>query len=421
MKLRTDYLGTYLSSEQIRQGLTAAAETLALAQAGQECYRGSLGWLNVDDWASPEQVEQMCSLADQIRRDAQVLVLIGVGGSNNAARAGIQALAPDSRVEIVYAGTSTSPYTINRTLERCQDKSVYTICIAKNFETLEPGIAFRQMRCYLRSRYGDAYAKRIVTIGTSGSLLEKLSREEGYCFIPFATDIGGRFTAISSVGLLPMAIAGIDIRQVVQGARDQQVILRSAAPTENPALQYAVIRNLLYQKGYRVELLASFQPQLRFFYKWWVQLFAESEGKAHSGLYPSAAEYSEDLHSVGQYVQDGSPIMFETFLNVEQTENCPLDSDQLADAFAYLDGKDFLEINQAAIQATQEAHSVCLPCLTLLVDKLDAYHFGQLFYFFEFSCYLSARLLGVNPFDQPGVEAYKTLMFQKLGKNDRRN
>ena len=387
IQLESNYIEAYLPQADVEEAMRSSEALLARAQRGEKEYEGSLGWHDPEKWASEEKLAQFCALGEEIRENAEVLVLLGVGGSNNAARAVIEALG--SRLEVVYAGTSTSPYTIDKAIARCEGRSVYCIVIAKNFETLEPGIAFRSFRAYLRGRYGAAYARRIFAIGTPGSSMEALCDENGIRFLPFATDIGGRFTAVSSVGLLPMAAAGVDIRALVRGAADMRSRLLREDAGENIALRYAVTRNLLYRGGYRVEMLSSFEPQLRWFYKWWVQLFAESEGKQGRGLYPTASEYSEDLHSVGQYVQDG---------------------------FEYLGAMDFAEINRVAFEATIAAHSTKVPCLRFDLEELDAYHFGQLFYFFEFSCYLSGRLLGVNPFDQPGVEAYKTLMFEKLGK-----
>lgn len=222
---------------------------------------------------------------------------------------------------------------------------------------------------------------------------------------------------MTNVGLLPMAVAGIDIRELVKGARDMQIRVHEESTEKNIAYQYACLRNLYYKEGYRVEMLSSFEPQFRFFYKWWIQLFAESEGKDDKGVFPVAGEFSEELHSVGQFIQDGSPIMFETFLDVKkQNASLIVEPDEKEDYFDYLDGKDFWEINKAAYHATVAAHSKKLPCLTIEVDELDAYHFGQLFYFFQFACYLSCKIMGVNPFDQPGVEAYKKWMFEALGK-----
>ncbi len=399
-------------------GLVAGSgDLLSAALQGEERYADSLGWLNVDEWAGEEALSELESLAMEIQKKADVFVLIGVGGSNNAARSLIKALQAEGTPEIVYMGNTLSPHALFQALRQLEGKSVYVNCIAKNFETLEPGASFRMLRAFLERQYAEGAAERILVTGTPGSYLEELGQANGWRFLPFPPNVGGRFTALTNVGLLPMAVAGIDIHALIRGARQMQDTLRLAKPAENLALRYACLRNLLSQKGYKLEMLATFEPQLRWFFKWWIQLFAESEGKDGKGLFPVAAEYSEELHSVGQYVQDGAPILFETFLKVrEPNASLLLEPSRIDDRFAYLDGKDFGDINQAALEATRKAHSEKLPCLTLEVGRLDAEHFGALFYFFQFVCYLSGSLLKVNPFDQPGVEAYKKIMFDALGK-----
>lgn len=267
----------------------------------------------------------------------------------------IEALRKDDVPEIIYAGNTLSPDAMNRIMKKLEGKSIY--------------------------------------------------------------NVGGRYTAMTNIGLLPMAVAGIDIRELVKGARDMQIRVHEESADENIAYQYACLRNLCYKEGYRVEMLSSFEPQFRFFYKWWIQLFAESEGKDNKGVFSVAGEFSEELHSVGHFIQDGSPIMFETFLDVKkQKASLIVEPDEKEDYFDYLDGKDFWEINKAAYYAIVTAHSKKLPCMTFELDELDVYHFGQLFYFFQFACYLSCKIMGVNPFNQPGVEAYKKWMFEALGK-----
>lgn len=269
----------------------------------------------------------------------------------------------------------------------------------------------------MEKTYGEEAHKRIIATGTVGSSLDQLCTKYGYTFLEFPLNVGGRYTAMTNVGLLPMAVAGIDIRALVEGANDMQKLVHTQEANENIAYQYACLRNLYYEEGYRVEMLASFEPQFRYFYKWWIQLFAESEGKDNKGIFPVASEFSEELHSVGQFIQDGSQIMFEIFLDVVQKNaSLVVESDAKEDYFDYLDGKDFWDINKAAYHATVAAHSQKIPCLTFEVGALDAYHFGQLFYFFQFACYLSCKIMGVNAFDQPGVEAYKKWMFDALGK-----
>lgn len=401
----------------LEQFMEEHRELLKQAQAGEGCYQDSQGWLDVEEWAGEEALAALEDLAEEIRQNGEVFVLIGVGGSNNAARSVIEALKQENGPKIVYAGNTLSPWAMQQMLKELEGKSVYIDCIAKNFETLEPGVSFRILRKYLYEKYGEEASKRIIATGTKGSSLEQICKDKGYRFLEFPLNIGGRYTAISNVGLLPMAVAGVDIRSVVRGAADMQNQLQKAPYEENLAYRYACLRNILYKKGYRVEMLASFEPRFRWFYKWWIQLFAESEGKDNKGILPMAGEFSEELHSVGQYIQDGTPMMLETFLDVKnQQDSLIVEKDFVEDFFGYLDGKDFRDINRAAYQATVAAHSEKLPCLTLELDSLDAYHFGQLFYFFQFACYLSCKIMGVNAFDQPGVEAYKAYMFKALGK-----
>lgn len=380
----------------------------------------SLGWLNVNEWAGKEAVTRILAKADEVRKNADVFVLIGVGGSNQGARAVMKALqTDDNSPEILYAGNNLSANYMNHLIQKLEGKSVYINVIAKNFETLEPGIGFRVLRNYLSKKYGADANKRIAVTGTRDSLLHQVAKVHGYDFFTFPDNIGGRYSVLSDVGLFPMAVAGIDLPLLIKGAEEMQVQLSKEAYRENRALIYATARNLLLQKGYKLEMLAFFEPQLHYFSKWWIQLFAESEGKEGKGLYPVAANYSEDLHSVGQYVQEGQPMIFETFLDVlEQNSTVILVKDDVDDRFDYLNNKNLWEINKAAFEATINAHrDGGVPCFKLSVPKINEYYFGQLFYFFEFSCYLSGKILGINPFDQPGVEGYKRLMFHKLGKD----
>ncbi len=388
------------------------------SEADFEKYGDSLGWYDVDTWANEAELRAIEELAARVRKDADVFVLIGVGGSNNAARSVIEAFPESDGPEIVYAGNSLSPWAFEQVMKKIRGKSVYIDCIAKNFQTLEPGSAFRVLREYLYDTYGEKANERIIATGSRNSLLEEICKEHGYSFVEFPQTVGGRYTAITAVGLLPMAVAGIDIRALVKGAADMAAELKGSRDITQSAYRYAVARNLYYHEGYRMEMLASFEPQLHWFYKWWTQLFAESEGKDDKGLYPISGEYSEELHSVGQFLQDGSPVIFETFLHVKDPQASMVvhPDDRVKDAFDYLNGKDFREINEAAYGATLRAHSEKMPCMVLEADKLTPYSFGEIFYFFMYTCYVSAGILGVNPFDQEGVEAYKQRMFKALGK-----
>lgn len=407
-----------LHGNEWEDAIQAGIPILKQAQHGEACFADSQGWLKVNEWGGEEVLARVEAIASQVRANCDAFVLIGVGGSNNAARSVIEALADGSGPEIIYAGNTLSANAMNRMLKKLEGKRFAVDCIAKNFETLEPGASFRVLRQEMVRRFGSHDATRLtICTGTEGSSLQALCDAEGYTFVPFPTNIGGRYSAISYVGLLPMAVAGINVRELVKGARDMEKLLHTGAPETNLALHYATLRNLYLKKGYKLELLASFEPQLRWFYKWWVQLFAESEGKNGKGLFPVCAEYSEELHSVGQYIQDGAPLMFETFLDIKaQQDSLVVMPDDKADGFDYLNGKDFYDINKAAFGATVTAHSEKLPCLIFELPALDAYNFGQMFYFFEFACYLSGKMLGINPFDQQGVEAYKGWMFKALGK-----
>lgn len=284
-------------------------------------------------------------------------MLIGVGGSNNAARVVIEAIAPEDSMKIVYAGNTLSADSLNRVLKSLDGHEVYINCIAKNFGTLEPGVSFRILRQYLVQRYGkEEAARRILCTGTPGSPLEALCQKEGYAFVVFPPNIGGWYTALSAVHLIPMAVAGVDIRELVCGASETERLLKMLPAQENPALRYAALRTLYHRNGYKVEMLSAFEPRLAWFFKWWEQLFAESEGKDGKGLLPVAGEYSEQLHSLGQFVQEGTHLMFETFLAVRTpgvSDQLIVKSEDVEDGFSYLDGKSMWDINKAAFTATR--------------------------------------------------------------------
>lgn len=390
---------------------------LERVQAEEAKYRDNLGWFHVDKWAGEAALSKIERFAGRVRADGEVLVVIGVGGSNQAARAVVKALPKRTGLEIVYAGNNVSSSYIYRLLEGLEGKSVYIDVIAKNFETLEPGIGFRILRKYLKKRYGKGYEERIFVTGTRGQGLYLLCKKHDYAFLDFPEDIGGRYSGLCDVSLFPAAVAGIDVRAMVKGARDMERELKRETGEKNPAFRYAAIRSLLYQKGFRIEMLASFEPELGYLHSWWTQLFAESEGKEGKGLFPTAVKYPEDLHSMGQFVQEGTPVLFETFLEFKDgREGVLLEADEVGDGFDYLNGMDLREVAHAITEAVLKAHGRRIPWIRLKGGELDEYGLGQLFYFFEFACYLSGSMLGVNPFDQPGVEGYKEIMFKALGK-----
>lgn len=409
-----------LEPGELEEKIAACAPLLDEVRAGEERYADSLGWLSVDECAGDERLDFLLGEAARVRGMADAFVVIGIGGSNQASRAAVKALRPKDGPAILWAGNTLSAAETARLLSELDGyRSIVVDCIAKNFETLEPGAAFRVLRRYLTDRYGaEEAAKRIYATGTPGSSLDALCREHGWTFLTFPPRVGGRYSVGTDVGLFPMAVAGIDVRALVQGMRGMRDRLFSEPAAENPALRYACLRNLLLDHGYHLEMLSFFEPRLSCFARWWVQAFAESEGKEGRGLYPVFSCNSEDLHATGQFIQEGSPILFETFLTVRDPgASVPVPTDDCGDGFGYLSGKDFSAINEVACRATIQAHSERgVPCLELSVPSLDAQTLGELYYFFLFSCYLSCRVLGVNPFDQPGVENYKGYMFKNLGK-----
>lgn len=377
---------------------------------------------DVKGWMQPMAQDgayyDMMAKADEIRKSADAFVLVGVGGSNQAARAVIKALQRPGTPEIIYAGNTLSAPALQKVLRQLNDKrSIYINVIAKNFETLEPGSHFRVLRKYLERRYTkEGAAQRIILTGIYGSRLEEIAKENGYTFLEFPVPVGGRYSVLTPVGLFPMAVAGIDIPLLLQGALRMKELLQG---DDHPAIQYAALRQTLYRQKFDIEVLASFEPQLEYYAKWWVQLFGESEGKEKQGVFPTAVNYSEDLHSLGQYMQDGRRNLMETFLSVGEPDgSVVVEPDPgFGDRFDYLDNMDFLEINRAAEAATIRAHfEGGVPCFRLLLPRLDEFSFGQIFYFFMIACAISGKTAGINPFDQEGVEAYKRSMFRMLGK-----
>lgn len=377
----------------------------------------ALGWFGASRWVDAPALAAIKHVATQIRESADVFVVVGVGGSNQAARAYLSAFGHGDGPEIVYAGNTLSATAYEQLFTRLATKRVVIDVIAKNFATLEPGLAYRLFKPWLEERYGKDYARHIVVTGTLGSDFEALANQNGYAFLPFPTDIGGRFSAFSAVGLLPLAVAGVDLPAFVQAAQACHAALQADATVTNPAYVYATWRQYWLAQGKTVELLAHFEPQLSDFARWWTQLFAESEGKAGTGLFPVPLSYSEQLHSVGQYVQQGQRQLIELFVTTDNESALKVPGNELADGFAYLTGKAVASINQTAERATIKAHLASgVPCLQLALPTLTPAVFAQLLYFFEYAAYLSGTLLGVKPFDQPGVEAYKALMFEGLGK-----
>lgn len=418
-KIDLGHIKTFLSDEELKLKQNEAANICRGIIENNDEDAGMKGWLTPG--CSKQDMEKMQAKAEEIRKNADIFVIVGVGGSNQAARAVIEALEKKGRTRIIYAGNTLSSHYISNIIEEIKDKSVYINVIAKNFATLEPGSHFRVIRKAMESRYSNKeMAQRIIVTGSIDSRLDEIAQENGYLFLPFPRHIGGRYSAFSPVGLFPMMVAGLDTKLLLKGANSMKGMIWENTKN-NPAVSYATYRSLAYEKGFNIELLASFEPQLGYFIKWWIQLFGESEGKNGKGIFPAGVVYSEDLHSMGQYLQEGRRNLLETFIRVENSSDSLIikpDKDY-KDGFDYLDGMDFQEINKVAQRATMEAHTKGgVPCVGIDIPCINEESFGQLFYFFMMSCAISAKLQKVNPFDQEGVEEYKRSMFSALGRID---
>ncbi len=382
-----------------------------------------LGWTATEKMMPEKNVADIKEIAREIREKADVFVVVGVGGSNQGARAIIDMVKnhahDDKTPEIIYMGVNLSAAYYKKMLDYIGERSVYVQIIAKNYKTLEPGLAFRILRNFIVSKYGkEQAAQRIITTPTIGDGLHTISLEQGYRVLPFPESLGGRFSVFSNVGLLACAVAGVNIDEMLKGVLDAEKAYHTGAKLCQDAKQYAIIRNILLEKGYSVEVLAIFEPQFEPFGRWWRQLFGESEGKNHTGILPYMCSYSEDLHSVGQYLQQGKRNLMETFIHIKNMPDdlaVPLETN-FNDEFDYLNGKTLNQINEAAYVGTLHAHSEGgVPCMVIEYEELNEYNVGELMYFYFMVCYYSAVLLGVDPFDQPGVEKYKQEMFKLLG------
>ena len=390
-----------------------------------------LGWVDLPNNYDKEEFARIKKAAEKIKSDSDVLVVIGIGGSYLGARAAIECLGHSFRnnltkeerktPEIYFAGNNISSTYLMDLLDIIKDKDVSLNVISKSGTTTEPAIAFRVLKEFLENKYGkEEAAKRIyATTDAKKGALKQVSDEEGYETFIIPDDVGGRFSVLTPVGLLPIAVAGIDIDAMMKGANDARVDYSVSDLNKNDCYQYAAVRNILHRKGKDIELLVNYEPSLHFVSEWWKQLYGESEGKDQKGIFPASVDFSTDLHSMGQYVQDGKRILFETVLNVEKPRRViELKSEEKdLDGLNYLSEKTMDFVNEKAFQGTLLAHTDGqVPNLLINIPTLDEYNFGYLVYFFEKACGISGYLLGVNPFNQPGVEAYKKNMFALLGK-----
>ena len=389
------------------------------------------GWINLPTEYDKKEFEKIKKAAKKIQSDSDILLVIGIGGSYLGARAVIESLtntfynmqekSQRKTPQILYVGNNLSPNYIRDLIDYIGDKDISINVISKSGTTTEPAIAFRIFREIIENKYSlkEARSRIYVTTDAKKGALKELAKKEKYTTFVIPNNIGGRYSVLTAVGLLPIAVAGINIDELMAGARIAQDRYDDANLKYNECYKYAVIRNILYEKEKNIELLVTYEPKMHYFIEWWKQLFGESEGKEQKGIYPSGAEFTTDLHSLGQYIQEGRRNLFETVINIQNPENdiiMKAEEDDL-DNLNYLEGKTLDFVNKKAMEGTIAAHvDGDVPNVVINLEKLDANNMGQLIYFFELACGMSGSILGVNPFNQPGVEKYKNNMFKLLGK-----
>lgn len=385
-----------------------------------------LGWVDLPKNYDKEEFARIKKAAEKIRSNSDVLIVIGIGGSYLGAKAAIDFLhGPfynyESKTQIFFAGNSISPNYINALLRTIEGKDISVNIISKSGTTTEPAITFRILKEYLEKKYGKEEAKNRIfaTTDKARGALKNLADAEGYETFVVPDDVGGRFSVLTAVGLLPIAVSGADIDSIMNGAADASDMYKNDNLAENECYQYAAVRNILHRDGKAIEMLVNYDPELQYFIEWWKQLYGESEGKDNKGIFPAGASFSTDLHSMGQYIQDGVRHLFETVLYVENSKEdvTITEDDDNVDGLNFLAGKTVDFVNKKAFEGTLLAHTDGkVPNLVLKLKALDEYTLGQLIYFFEKACGISGYILGVNPFNQPGVESYKKNMFALLGK-----
>ena len=409
--------------------LVAQAKEKLVAKSGAG--NDFLGWIDLPVDYDKEEFVRIQKAAEKIRKDSEVLLVIGIGGSYLGARAANEFLGHSfynviskemrKTPEIYYVGNSISSTYIRHLIDVIGDRDFSINMISKSGTTTEPAIAFRVFKEMLEKKYGkkEAAGRIYATTDRAKGSLKGLAAEEGYESFVVPDDVGGRFSVLTAVGLLPIAVSGADIDKLMEGAADGRKKALDTAFEENDALQYAAVRNILLRKGKEVEILANYEPGVHYVSEWWKQLYGESEGKDQKGIFPASVDLTTDLHSMGQFIQDGARIMFETVINVETSREEIIINEEPVDldGLNYLAGKSVDFVNKSAMNGTILAHTDGqVPNLVINVPEVNEFYLGQLFYFFEFACGVSGYLLGVNPFNQPGVESYKKNMFALLGK-----
>ena len=429
--LKFDYKHALIKQHEMHQ-MSAQVETAHnILHDKAEAGKGFTGWIEYPIAYDQEEFSRIKKVARQINSDSEVLIVIGIGGSYLGARAIIDALShsfynllPKQKrktVSIIFAGNNISGTYLKDLIEFIDNKECSLNVISKSGTTTEPAIAFRILRKILENKYGIEKAKERIYITTDkekGSLLE-LAQREGYQTFIIPDDVGGRYSVLTPVGLLPIAVAGIDIDLLLEGAKSGMKEYSNPKLQDNSCYQYATLRNILNKKGKDLEILVNYEPSWHYFSEWWKQLFGESEGKDKKGIFPISVDFSTDLHSLGQIIQDGKENKFETIIQIKELNRDVkiIEDFEVNDGLNFISGKTLNYINKVAFQSTLLAHKDGnIPNLVIEIPKLNAYYMGQLIYFFEKACAMSGYLLGVNPFDQPGVEEYKKNMFALLGK-----
>ena len=429
LRLNENYVRPFVKEEDLASIQDEINEAHAKLLDGSGEGNGFLGWITLPDDYDKEEFARIKLAAEKIKKNCDVFVVIGIGGSYLGSRAVIEFLKSPlynnlkkDTPDIYFSGCNISAQSINELLAICEGKDVCINVISKSGTTTEPAVAFRVFRELLEKKYGKEGAREriFVTTDKARGTLKKFSDEEGYETFVVPDNVGGRFSVLTAVGLLPIAVSGVNIDMLMKGASDAAKEYTATADIEkNACMKYVALRNLMYRQGKQIEILVSYEPYALMFNEWWKQLYGESEGKDQKGLFPASVIFSTDLHSLGQFVQDGSRSMFETVVsvvNAPEKHAIPYDEANV-DGLNFLAGVDLNEVNNKAMQGTILAHvDGGAPNILVEVAQRDEYSLGHLIYFFEFACGVSGYVLGVNPFNQPGVEAYKKNMFALLGK-----
>lgn len=423
LKLEYGNVLPFLKKEELDNSINKVLDSFDTLMSRNGLGNDFLGWLDLPQNYDLVEFERIKKASQRVRSNSDVLLSIGIGGSYLGAKCCVELFKKyfgNNDLEVIFVGNQISSTYLKQLLDYLKDKDYSINVISKSGTTTEPAIAFRVLQKALIEKYGKEEAKKRIfaTTDKAKGALKTLATNEGYETFVVPDDVGGRFSVLSAVGLLPIACAGIDIDKIMEGA-NQARINYQVRSKDNDTVKYAAIRNALYNKGYDVELLVNYEPRLNYFSEWWKQLFGESEGKNHLGIYPSSVSFSTDLHSLGQMIQDGKRHFFETVINVVKAEvDLTIEKDEAnLDGLNFLSGKTMDYVNKQAMIGTSIAHTNGgTPNMRLDLEEINEYNFGYMVYFFEFACALSAYTLGVNPFNQPGVEEYKKNMFALLNK-----